>query len=387
MTNKDPRIASVLRFVLNTEGNPTIPQKNQVRLIRPMMKLRLLSARFIFTISLSIILFPQITTAELQNYSDFDTFSIYLENDGLANTDRDYTNGIKLTWSTPYRFDEKKTRMPRWSYPIMNRLPHARDFARQRSVSFSVGQNIYTPEDIEETELIEDDRPYAGILYLSFGFHSKKDRHKDTWEFGIGMVGPHSYAEDTQKMVHNLIGSKQAEGWDNQLSDELSAEIIYESQWRLTESQITRRFGYDFIPHVGARLGNVQIYVNAGAEFRLGWNLVRDFGTCPIRPGCETNSAFGDQAENTSTYRRRRGVHLFVAMDGRMVLRDIFLDGNTFHDSHSVDKKDYVADFMGGIGFVFKRFKTSYAYVFRTKQFDTQERAQVFGTFTFSFSF
>jgi len=115
MTNKDPRIASVLRFVLNTEGNPTIPQKNQVRLIRPMMKVRLLSARFIFTILLSIILFSQITTAELQNNSDFDTFTIYLENDGLANTDRDYTNGIKLTWSTPYRFDEKKTHLPRWS--------------------------------------------------------------------------------------------------------------------------------------------------------------------------------------------------------------------------------------------------------------------------------
>jgi len=70
-----------------------------------------------------------------------------------------------------------------------------------------------------------------------------------------------------------------------------------------------------------------------------------------------------------------------------MVLRDIFLDGNTFHDSHRVDKKNYVADFMGGIGFVFNRFKASYAYVFRTKQFDTQEKALVFGTFTFSFSF
>jgi len=50
-------------------------------------------------------------------------------------------------------------------------------------------------------------------------------------------------------------------------------------------------------------------------------------------------------------------------------------------------QKNYMADFMGGIGFVFKRFKVSYAYVFRTKQFDTQEKAQVFGTFTFSLPF
>ena len=46
-----------------------------------------------------------------------------------------------------------------------------------------------------------------------------------------------------------------------------------------------------------------------------------------------------------------------------------------------------MADFMGGIGFVFERFKASYAYVFRTKQFDTQEKAQVFGTFISSLSF
>jgi len=86
-----------------------------------MTKARLLSRSF-FTIILPIIIFPQITTAELQNNSDFDTFTIYWENDALANTDRDYTNGIKLTWSTPYRFDENKTRLPRWSYPIRLRI-------------------------------------------------------------------------------------------------------------------------------------------------------------------------------------------------------------------------------------------------------------------------
>ena len=37
----------------------------------------------------------------------------------------------------------------------------------------SLSQNIYTPEDIESSDLIKDDRPYAGILYYAIGFHSK----------------------------------------------------------------------------------------------------------------------------------------------------------------------------------------------------------------------
>ena len=82
----------------------------------------------------------------------------------------------------------------------------------------------------------------------------------------------------------------------------------------------------------------------------------------------------------------------FVAKTGKKLVFTvmivlIFLDGNTFHDSHSVDKKNFVADLMGGIGIVFGRVKVSYAYVFRTKQFETQSDAQLFGAFTLSYSY
>jgi len=155
----------------------------------------------------------------------------------------------------------------------------------------------------------------------------------------------------------------------------------------MIESDSSRKFGYDLIPHIGARLGNAQTYVNGGAEFRLGWNLANDFGTCPIRAGCEINNAHSFNAENPSLGWRKKGIHLFFAVDNRLVLRDIFLDGNTFRDSHSVDKKMFVSDLMGGIGVIYGRIKASYAYVYRTKQFDQQEKELVFGTLTLSFSF
>ncbi len=168
----------------------------------------------------------------------------------------------------------------------------------------------------------------------------------DTIELDIGMVGPHSYAEDVQEQVHKWIGSQEPKGWRNQLKDEFALELIYERKWRLVASKLGQGFGYDFIPHLGGRVGNVYIYANTGAELRFGWNPPGDFGTCPIRPGCESNAAT-DMEDGRG---RPFGIHAFLSVDGRAVLRDIFLDGNTWKDSHSVDKRYFVADMGAGIG-------------------------------------
>jgi len=127
----------------------------------------------------------------------------------------------------------------------------------QRAISMSIGQNIYTPEDIKRRDLIKEDRPYAGITYLAIGFHSKSSRRMDTLEFDLGIVGRHSYAEDCQKVVHEWIDSAKPEGWDNQLRDEPVLEVVYERKWKLLQSGAGGGFGYDFIPHMGAGLGNV----------------------------------------------------------------------------------------------------------------------------------
>jgi lipid A 3-O-deacylase len=186
----------------------------------------------------------------------------------------------------------------------------------------------------------------------------------------MGVIGPLSLAEQTQNAVHRITGSQQAQGWSHQLHNQLGLEAIYESQWRTF---------HDLISHLGGRLGNVQIYVNTGAEARVGWNLPGDFGTCPIRPGCETNS--GDIERKTEIL---LGFHLFTAVDGRVVISNTSLDGNTFGSSHSVDKELFVADMMAGFALEYGKFKLSYSYVLRTKQFKTQPHEQIFGTLSLS---
>jgi hypothetical protein len=342
--------------------------------------------KFKFAAFLSLLVILLLTPlAQAEGVTSFDTLTVYWENDAYAGKDGDYTNGLKLSLSTPYKTDRTGPNLPAWTYPLINLLPFVNDPESLRAVSVSIGQDIYTPEDTDRKDLIEDDRPYAGIIYVSTGFHNKKDGRKNSWELMIGIVGPHSYAEDLQNWTHDSIHSRRARGWDNQLKDELLVEAVYETQWRQYQSG-GEGFGFDVIPHMGGRIGNMNIYANTGAEARLGWGLPGNFGTCPIRTGCETDSASFDQ-ETGIPAKVRTGFHIFTSVDVRAVLWDITLDGNTYKDSHSVDKLNIVADLMAGVGMEYSRIRAAYFYIYRTKQFRSQDRNQIFGAINISYSY
>ncbi|RLB14407.1 MAG: hypothetical protein DRG35_05390 [Deltaproteobacteria bacterium] len=52
------------------------------------------------------------------------TFSFYFENDLFADTDYNYTNGVKLTWiSYDLTSYAKSGKLPDWSLPYIHRLP------------------------------------------------------------------------------------------------------------------------------------------------------------------------------------------------------------------------------------------------------------------------
>jgi hypothetical protein len=345
------------------------------------------AVRYITLLGL-ILAIPFAAMAEEKSASDANTFSFYLENDLFARTDRHYTSGVRLTWISPdltHFFQQPN--LPDWSYPLIHRLPFINEPGYQRAIYLSVGQNIYTPEDIKRRELIEDDRPYAGLTYLAIGFQSKNTLHMETLEFDLGIVGPHSYAEEVQTQVHRWIDAQIPMGWDNQLDDELVAGLMYMHKYKLIQSGLGNGLNYDMIPHAGGGLGNLKTYVNAGAQFRVGWNLPNDFGTFLIRPGCECNVPIDEWDPRFFPPYHRFGIHGFVAIDLIAVFHDIFLDGNTFQESHSVDKKPLTADVMAGFSLIFSRFKMSYAYVYRTKEFENQQKGSIFGTITISFTY
>ena len=316
------------------------------------------------------------------------TFTFRFENDLFASTDRDYTNGIKLSWISPdlTRFRDSET-LPDWGNAIVRNLPFSQDEGLQRNIAFSVGQNIFTPGNIDIPDLIPDDRPYAGWLYGSIAFHNKDYRHLDTFEIQAGFVGPLSFAEETQNFIHKIRGIDKARGWDNQIENEPGLALVYEHKDRVVTPRTFSGFGFDAITHYGGAVGNVFTYANAGIEMRLGWNLPTDFGTSLIRPGGETNAPADTRDPRYQQIGHGFSLHAFAATTGRLVLRDIFLDGNTFRDSHSVDKELLVGELIAGVSLIYDSVKISYAQVFRTLEFEEQDSGHNFGSVSISYTY
>ena len=310
------------------------------------------------------------------------TFVFYWENDVFSKNDGQYTNGLKLLWvSGPLNDYAEDDRLPAWSRNVIEPLPIINAPATTKHVALSIGQQIFTPQDIDTPDLIVDDRPYAGWTYVGTALHAKSEKVLDSFELDIGIVGPQSYAHEVQREMHNLVDSQDPQGWDHQLKNELGLVLVYERKWRTWQLGLGESNALEFIPHLGAAVGNVYTYANAGGEIRLGVNLPEDFGTALIRPAGD-GSIPAAKAKNDKI-----GVYLFAAVDGRSVLRNIFLDGNTFTDSHEVDKKDFVADLMAGVSVYFNRFKITYSHVYRTKEFETQQDEQIFGSVSIAYLF
>jgi hypothetical protein len=285
---------------------------------------------------------------------------------------------VRFTWSTSSLAPDDP-RLPAWSRPWFKHLPGS-ESGEARAVALSLGQSIYTPEKINRVAPDYNDRPYAGYLYLAASFNNRGPDLKTTFEFQLGVVGPLSFAEETQGFFHDMSGINRAQGWDNQLRNEPILEIIGERQWLLLHAEEDQEVSFDFIPHLGGQFGNVAIQANLGGELRWGWRLPHRFSTCTIRSGCENTSA--DEGEKIQTSFTLRNCYLFAGVDGRWVIRNIFLDGNTFTDSQSVTRVGLVAELMAGISVQFGVTRLTCAYVYRTREFDTQDRRQGFGAFS-----
>lgn len=77
------------------------------------------------------------------------------ENDLVAGNDRNYTSGVRVSWITP------SARVPDLLRHAGERIPL---FPARGDIkaSWSVGQNMYTPRNIEAAVPDPDQRPYAG---------------------------------------------------------------------------------------------------------------------------------------------------------------------------------------------------------------------------------
>ncbi len=301
-------------------------------------------------------------------------FTLVIENDLFSrnNTDKHYTNGIRLGWLSPDSGGpESLWNLGEW-IPLI-------DLKARRRMGFAIGHNLYTPENKLRTDRILDDRPYGAFLYAGLAFQSQSDTQLNTVELDVGVVGPAALGRQIQNNVHRVIGSGEAHGWHNQLQNEPGVALVFERKWRYL-AETSGGYGLDLIPHVAGSVGNVFTYGGAGLTFRLGEDLSVDFGPPRIRPALPGSASFDKPLDRLAWY-------LFIGGEARGIVRDIFLDGNTLGSEQSIQKRPFVFEAQGGLAIVIRQTRISYTQIWRSEEFVGQRKGDFFGSISISTKF
>ncbi|MFO7582583.1 lipid A deacylase LpxR family protein [Guyparkeria sp.] len=297
--------------------------------------------------------------------------SVQSENDAWVGAgDGHYTNGVEISWA----FEPAEAH---WTRGLTDMIPGwSRD--ELKGAAYRVGQRIYTPDDIDVADLQEDDRPYAGVLQAGLSLHGEepdgKWRQTRSLHLDLGVVGPASGGGWIQQHFHQHITGDNPQGWSHQLSNEPFLNLGYEHAWLARRPWRSREIEYG--PNVGVSLGNLHTFASTGLSLRYGEGLDRSWGIPSVEP------AQGERAY----FRPGPGLgwHVFAAVEGRYMAHNLLLDGNTWRDSHSVDREPWVGDVQLGFAVNWDRFQLAYTVVWRTKEFSSQANKDRFGSFTLS---
>ena len=311
---------------------------------------------------------------ESNSNDKFITFSF--ENDSIGSgADQNYTNGVRLSY-----FDVNSP-FPDFAHKIADLVPTF-SINETSSVFYSVGQNLYTPKDISSAQQDPDDRPWAAFLYGSIGMASITGNHVDELEATIGVIGPLALGEQVQKAVHrHVTQSPQPRGWSNQIKNEPALILSAQRRWPQALYYEASGLALTAAPYLGASLGNVYTYASSGISARISPSSSRWSDTPQrVRPAMTGTGFFETPDDNWDWY-------IFGGIEGRAVARNIFLDGNTFTDSHSVDKFPLVGDTNIGVAFTYGDTRISYTLVRRTREFKTQDSADMFGAISLVYKF
>ncbi len=334
---------------------------------------------------------PIDTTPDPDELRNIWTFQV--ENDffnPIGRSDRDYTNGLRIGWlssALPQLPDGVAALV---TLPTFFGEDPVTSVTRRLGISF--GQNLYTPSDTSVTQAIFNDRPYAAWLYASFALQSIYKRFDaktnddepvrlDTLQLDLGLVGPAAGGEFVQNNFHTLIGADKALGWANQLHNEPTIGLTFERRWRTGHQTLLEdpKLEWDFIPSIGAELGNVATYAQAGGFLRIGKELRNDFGPARARPALPGSEGFIGQGF---------GWYLFFGVSGEAVARNMFLDGNwDGQDVVHVTHRPFVGEGQVGLAFLYRGVRVTWVQVLRTPEFYERDRWDQFGSINITFRY
>ncbi|HUQ83999.1 MAG TPA: lipid A deacylase LpxR family protein [Gemmatimonadaceae bacterium] len=277
--------------------------------------------------------------------------------------DKEYTNGDEVTFEL--------SAAPWWGRRLAKRRAPCTglelDTARCLTTAFSFGQDMYTPRPSREPRVVPDwreDRPYAAWLYASGEARVLSERALRTVGLQVGVTGAAAFGEFAQRTAHKLTGvySHDPVGWDTQIGFEPGVILSARDTRRFAARSGRGNVIADFMPHMGASLGNVLTEAETGFRTRVGMNLSNPWWTS----GWRTRTDFE--------------MYLLGGARAEAVARNITLDGNTLGAERRVDRTPLVGEYTLGAGARFHGLVAEWRAVTRSREYRTGPDSHAYST-------
>lgn len=283
-----------------------------------------------------------------------DTISLILENDTLSfpKKDESYTHGTEIKYMIEKQF---------WTFD---------------NYGFSVQQNMYGPKLDKTDNMKQGEHPYCGYLAFNFIGEQWLNNLSLNHQIGFGCVGSHTYAEQTQRYIHKVLGCKDPKGWKKwQIRDEFTVQYQMYANWNVELFDVNQLNGY-LIPRIGIEVGGFKDMCAIGLDFKFGLNAPMNSGSeiilsAPLKKKKDVWSLFAK-----------------VGVEGRCVFHDTAIEGGFFRDSpYTLDAETFVGEFHWGTGLEYKSFEIAYSQFIRTKEYETNYRRPNYGQLLLKYEF
>ena len=275
--------------------------------------------------------------------------SFTMDNDTFVGNDNGYTNGMFFAWWDGPEGEEKAkpgflARAMLWSMPD----------AGSSTIEFdigTIGQTMITPDDIEQDPAIlpPDDMPYGGMLFYTDTFARVNQNYADSIAVTIGVVGEYSFAEESQKFVHDVISSDEPCCWDEQLDDEVVFQISRGRVWKAWEADSGNA---DFLLTADIALGTISSSVGTAFMVRYGRGLKQSYA-----------SALLVNSRTTNPVATRTGWYLFAGARASYLGNQIFLDTSKSYDDdfEEIDYQEDRVSVTAGLAYSWKEWSLTFA--------------------------
>lgn len=227
--------------------------------------------------------------------------------------------------------------------------------------SFSLGQQIYTPENVFSDDPPVNDHPYGGLLYAELGASRVTSDGRTRVGLQVGVTGAPSLGRQAHQGFHRWLDKAEPTGWEHQIPFEVAFALDARRTAVWAPLPAAWPLSFALMPEWGGTLGTLRTSTGAGLGLRLAWNAAP-----------ETDWGLGNAS----------GLQVVATFEGsgEVVFRDLFLDGSTFGESVRAERTLLVGRRGGRLQIGIGGFALEFSATRVSPRFRAQDTAHTYGT-------